>query len=137
VRAHVGPGFREHPGVVLAIESADQQALLAQLLSVEEIDLASLKAGAIEAVLDDDQVGVPQAIRALNQAKTSLLVQRWIVAEPDDDRTGVCVKLVMVIAVKECLEDCSRHHGLAGTSCGCQRECVPVAVLAPPLVGLA
>ncbi len=49
-------------GLLLGIVSANEKALLAQLLSVKEVDLARFETFPIKCVLNDDEVTVVQAV---------------------------------------------------------------------------
>ena len=136
MRVHVGPGFREQAAVHVALEAAHQQALFAQLLGVEKVDLPGFEPLAVERVLHHDEVGMPQPVGRLHQSEAGLFVQGRIVAEPDHHRTRVGVELVVIIAMKECLERRRRHHRLSRAGCGSQRERLLIPVLAPVLARL-
>ena len=83
------------------------------------------------------QVGMPQPVGRLHQAETRLLVQRWIVAEPDHHRAWVAVELeFLIFAVEQRLEYLRGHYRFAGTGGGSQREGMLVAILAPALARL-
>ncbi len=66
VGTQVGAGFRQQCARLglqfLRVVAAYQQAVLAQLLRVEEVDLAGVELRLIKCVLDDDEVRVLQPI---------------------------------------------------------------------------
>ena len=60
--------------------------------------------------------------RRLHQPEPRLLVERWVVGEPEDHSTGVRLEVVVVVAVEQRLEHRRGHDGLAGAGGRGQRE---------------
>ena len=95
------------------IMAAYQKAVLAKLLGVEKVDFPGLELRPIEGVFYYHQVGVVDTVTGLDKAKTRLLIQRWVVAEPDPHCARVSIKTEFIVTVKQCFERGRSHDCFA------------------------
>ena len=118
---------------IVGIVPANKKAVPGQLLRIREIDLPGLQPLTVEGVADRHKVRNRQLVGCLVQTPTGLLVQRWVIAEPDHHSAGIGLELEFVVAEEQRLDHRRRHHGLAGAGGGCERKAVLVSVLVPAL----
>ena len=53
---------------------------------------------------------VVDTVTRLHQAKTGLLIQCWIITEPDHHRAGICIEIKFVVTMKQCFKCSSRRR---------------------------
>ena len=118
------------------IVAPHQQAVFREFLRVQKVDLAGFELCRTERILYGHEVRDSQFVRGILQAPPRLFVQRWIVAEPDDDRAMIGLKLVVVIAEEQGFNNGGRHHRLSSAGCCGQGEGVFVAIIMPAFARL-
>ena len=100
--------------IIFALKAAYQQAFLAQLLGVEKVDFSGIELAPHEGVFHHHQIrSASDAVAGFFQSPACLLVQRWVITEPDHHCTGVRIEVKFVVAVKQGFEYRCRHHGFA------------------------
>ena len=73
-------------------------------------------------MLHHHHIAVVDAVAGLHQAKACLLIQGWVITEPDHHSAFVCIEVEIVVTMEQRLEGCCGHHGFTCAGHGGQRE---------------
>ena len=76
-------------------------------------------------------------VAGLHQAKTSLFVQRGVVAEPDHHGTRIGIKIEFIITMEQCFKRGRSHNGFTRPCNGSEGKCSFVGFALPETTGLS